>query len=125
LRILIAGAAFFVFGVETGLFSMLGLTLRSVLVDNIIESLNRKKSFTIITSTPEVACGYITDTLHRGATVWEAEGAYTHDRHWVVLTALSQSQAVALRRYLKTSDPKAFLLVANSSEIFGKGFLRA
>jgi uncharacterized membrane-anchored protein YitT (DUF2179 family) len=123
--ILIAGAAFFVFGVETGLFSMLGLTLRSVLVDNIIESLNRKKSFTIITSTPEVACGYITDTLHRGATVWEAEGAYTHDRHWVVLTALSQSQAVALRRYLKTSDPKAFLLVANSSEIFGKGFLRA
>ncbi len=122
--ILIAGATFFVFGAETGLFSMLGLTLKSVLVDTVIESLNRKKSFTVITSTPEVACDFITETLKRGATMWEAEGVYTHASHWVVLAALSQSQAVALRRYLKINDPAAFLVVTNSSEIFGKGFLR-
>ena len=30
---------------ETGLCSMLGLTLRSVLVDTVIESLNRRKNF--------------------------------------------------------------------------------
>ena len=68
---------------------------------------------------------FITQTLGRGATVWEGQGAYTHQKHWIVLTVLSRGQAVVLRRYLKEKDPGAFLLVSNSSEIFGKGFLRA
>ena len=57
--------------------------------------------------------------------MWQAQGAYTGDEHHVVLTVLSRGQAVILRRQLKVMDPKAFLIVANSSEIFGKGFLRA
>ena len=123
--IVIAAAALFVFDIETGLFSLLGLVLKSVLVDSVIESINRRKSLTIITSQPEVAVEFITKTLGRGATVWEGQGAYTHQKHWIVLTVLSRGQAVVLRRYLKEKDPGAFLLVSNSSEIFGKGFLRA
>lgn len=123
--VVIAASTFLIFDVETGLFSMLGLVLKSVLVDSVIESLNRRKNFFIITSDPRMACDYITLRLHRGATVWEGEGAYTHEKHWVVLTALSRGQAVALRRYLKENDPQAFFIIANSSEIFGKGFLRA
>ena len=123
--ILIAASTFWVFDVETGLFSILGLVLKSVLVDSTIESLNRKKSFTIITSRPQLACDYITHELHRGATVWEAQGAYTSQTHWVVLAVLSRGQALVLRRYLKANDPSAFMLITNSSEIFGKGFLRA
>ena len=38
---------------------------------------------------------------------------------------LSRGQAVALRRHLKQHDPHAFMLIENSSEIFGKVFLRA
>ena len=123
--LLIAGATLPVFGVTTGLFSILGLVLKSTLVDTVIESLNRKKSFTVITTKPQEVCDVITKTLKRGATVWEGEGAYTHETHWVVLTALSQSQAVYLRRRVKDIDPHAFFLITNSSEIFGKGFLRA
>ena len=123
--IVIAAAALFIFDIETGLFSLLGLVLKSVLVDSVIESINRRKSLTIITSQPEVSMVFITQTLGRGATVWEGQGAYTHQKHWIVLTVLSRGQAVVLRRYLKEKDPGAFLLVSNSSEIFGKGFLRA
>lgn len=121
----IAAAALFVFDVKAGLCSLLGLALKSVLVDSAIESLNRRKAFFVITSDPEHVCDYVTHTLVRGATVWTAQGAYTHDVHHVVLTVLSRRQAVTLRRYLKQVDPHAFMIVANSSEIFGKGFLRA
>ena len=121
----IAAAALFVFDVKAGLCSLLGLALKSVLVDGAIESLNRRKAFFVITSDPDHVCDYVTHTLVRGATVWTAQGAYTHDVHHVVLTVLSRSQAVALRRHLKQVDPHAFMIVANSSEIFGKGFLRA
>ena len=121
--VLIAASTLIVYNVETGLFSILGLLLKSLLVDNVIESLNRKKSFTVITTQPEIAMDFITHTLRRGATFWEAEGAYTHEKKTVVLAALSGAQAVALRRYLKQNDPQAFMLIENSSEIFGKGFL--
>ena len=105
--------------------ALLGLVLKSVLVDSAIESLNRRKAFMIVTSHPEIASDFITQTLIRGATVWDAQGAYTQKEHHIVLTVLSRGQAVLLRRYLKEHDPQAFMIVTNSSEIFGKGFLQA
>ena len=123
--VLIAAGTFLVFDAATGLFSVLGLVLKSTLIDTVIESLNRKKSFTVITTKPQEVCDFITHTIKRGATVWQGKGAYTDADHWVILTALSRGQAVALRNYVKTVDPHAFFVISNSSEIFGKGFLRA
>lgn len=122
--VLIAAAALLIFDVTTGLFSLLGLVLKSVLVDTVIESLNRRKSFTVVTQDPEPVCRFINETLGRGATLWKAQGAYTHHDQYVILTALSQHQAVLLRNYLRQQEPHAFMLITNSSEIFGKGFLR-
>ena len=121
----IAASALLVFGVTAGLCSLLGLALKSVLVDSAIESFNRRKAFFVITSYPDQVCDFVTHTLGRGATLWQAQGAYTHLEHYVVLTVLSRGQAVVLRRRLRAIDPHAFLIVANSSEIFGKGFLQA
>ena len=123
--VLITAATLIVINIETGLYSLLGLVLKSVMVDMVIESFNRRKSFMLVTSCPDEVCTYITHQLHRSATYWKGEGAYSHQDKWVVLTALSRAQAVALRRYLKGIDPHAFMLITNSSEIFGKGFLRA
>ena len=123
--VVIAAAALVIFDIESGLCSLLGLLLKSVLVDNVIESLNRRKAFFVVTYCPQDVCTYVTNTLKRGATVWQAQGAYTHETHHVVLTVLSRGQAVLLRRHLKEIDPHSFMIVANSSEIFGKGFLRA
>ena len=50
--VLIAASTLVLIDVETGLFSLLGLVLKSVLVDSVIESLNRKKSFILVTSCP-------------------------------------------------------------------------
>ena len=122
--VLIAASTLYFVGTEAGLYSVLGLVLKSVVVDSVIESLNRRKSFLAVTSCPQEVCGFITQSLNRSATYWQAEGASSHEPKWVVLTALSRSQAVALRLYLKTADPHAFILVTNSSEIFGKGFMR-
>lgn len=123
--VLIAASAFLVFGAKAGLCSILGLLLKSVLVDSAIESLNRRKAFTVITERPEPVCDYIMKEMDRSATIWEAKGAYSGEVHWVVLTALSRHQAVQLRNYLKLNDPKAFMMIENTSEIFGKGFFRA
>ena len=124
-NVLIAASALLVFDVETGLFSLLGLTLNSVIIDWVMGSLNRKKAFMVVTRDPENACKFIIGDMNRSATIWEAKGAYTHHDEYVVLTVLSIHQAVLLRSHLRKTDPHAFILVTSSSEIFGKGFLQA
>lgn len=111
-----------VFGIETGLYSILGLTLKAAVVDNVIESINLRKYCTIITEQHERVEDFITKQLNRSATVWQGYGAYSHDERHVVLTAVSRIQAQALRTFVRSIDPKAFIVITNSSEIIGKGF---
>ena len=70
-------------------------------------------------------CQFITDTLGRGATVVAAEGAFTHEKRSILYTALSPTEALRLRRFLREQDPSAFVMVSTSSEILGRGFQNA
>lgn len=115
-------AGFLVFNVKTGLYSLLGLIMRSALIDNFIESFNRSKYFHVVTSNATCICDFIQNDLQRGTTIVNATGAFTGDDKYIILTVLSPSQAVKLRNFIKEHDPKAFLLVSNTSEIIGKGF---
>ena len=115
-------AGFLVFNVKTGLYSLFGLIMRSALIDNFIESSNRSKYFHVVTSNATCICDFIQNDLQRGATIVNATGAFTGDDKYIILTVLSPSQAVKLRNFIKEHDPKAFLLVSNTSEIIGKGF---
>lgn len=114
--------AFFVFDVKTGLYSLLGLIMRSALIDNFIESLNRSKYFHVVCSDPKPICNFIEKSLVRGATIVNAKGSFTGDNKYIILTVLSPSQAVKLRNFIKENSPGAFLLISNTSEIIGKGF---
>ncbi len=118
-------SSFFVFGIEIGLFSTLGLFLKSVLVDTVIENINRRKSLCIVTNQPEQVCDFIIQKLHRGATVWGATGSYTRHSVSVILTALNRYQAHEVQKYTKQIDANSFIIVTNTSEIYGKGFKHA
>ena len=120
---LITLAALFCFGVEAGLFSILGLLLKSVLVDFVTDSFRTKKCFQIITSTPQPIVEFITVTLHRGATLEDVYGAYHHEKKTMIITVLTRAQALALRRFIHVNDPHAFMVITASTEIVGKGFL--
>ena len=113
---------FVAFGPETGLFSMVGLLIRSFAVDLFLENMNTYKYFTIITDKPQEIYSYITDVLHRGATVYQAEGLYKHTEKTVIMTAQGKKQALHLQDVIRQKDPHAFVLVTNTSEIIGKGF---
>ncbi|MBR3935462.1 MAG: YitT family protein, partial [Oscillospiraceae bacterium] len=118
---LITLSAFLVFDFQTGLFSLTGLFAKTLIMDGAIENINLCKYFTIITTNPKPICDYIHKTLHRSATIYKAEGAYSHTERSIVLVVLKRSQAVLLRRYIKDVEPTAFMMITNSSEIIGKG----
>ena len=120
--LLIVVAACFVFDIQTGLFSLCGLLAKSFVIDDVIENINLCKCFTSISENPEQITKYINEHLGRSATIYKAEGAYTHAEKTVIITVLKRSQAVQLRNFIRVTEPTAFITITNSSEIIGKGF---
>lgn len=115
-------SACFAFGMETGLFSILGLLMKSLMVDLVLENINIHKYFHIITTKPREIESFITDVLGRSATEMDAQGAYTHENRKVLLTVVNRRQAVVLRKFVRQTDPSAFVLIMNTGDIIGKGF---
>jgi uncharacterized membrane-anchored protein YitT (DUF2179 family) len=113
--------AVFPFSVSPRTISILGLLLKSTLVDNVIENLNLNKYFTIISENPSLSAIQLKE-LNRSATVFDAKGAFTDRNKKIILTVMNRSQAVQLRKYIKQVDSGAFLLITNTSEIIGRGF---
>ncbi|MBQ2455577.1 MAG: YitT family protein [Firmicutes bacterium] len=113
--------SFFVFGPSTGLYSVLGLVGKSLGIDTLIESMNLSKCFTIICDEPDEICSFIIKDLRRSATVYKAEGAFTHQPKTVILADMKPSQAVQLRNFIKQTQKGVFMQITNSSEIIGRG----
>ncbi|MBQ7460455.1 MAG: YitT family protein [Oscillospiraceae bacterium] len=115
-------ATFWLFDVATGLYCVLGLIMKTFLVDLVIDGINSRKYITIISKEPETIERFIIERLNRSATISDAEGAYSHQHEKVITTVLTRRQAVMLRNYIKTVDDSAFITMVNSSQIIGKGF---
>ena len=120
--ILITLSGCFVFDISNGLYSFLGLALRSFMIDGFIESLNLSKYFNVVCTSPQPICDFIKENLHRSATIVYAKGAFSGDDKYIIFTVLNRMEAVRLRNFIKENSPDAFLLISNTSEIIGKGF---
>jgi uncharacterized membrane-anchored protein YitT (DUF2179 family) len=119
---LIALGAGFLFGIEAGLFSVLGVCLRSFLLDSVLESLHIYKIVVIISDKSNDIQHYICHDLKRSATVHMARGAYTSNEKEVITTVVGRRQALKLQQFIKITDPAAFITVTNSTEIIGLNF---
>jgi uncharacterized membrane-anchored protein YitT (DUF2179 family) len=119
---LIAMGAGLLFGIEACLYSVLGVCLRTFLLDSVLESLRIYKIVVIISDKCMEIQHYICHEIKRGATIHTARGAYKVQEKDVITTVLNRRQALRLQQYIKSIDPAAFITVSNSTEIIGNGF---
>ncbi len=119
---IIAASTFAVYGAQSGLFAILGLFAKVFVVDDIIDSINMCKSFTIITTQPEPINKFITNELKHSATLFEARGAYTGEGRCIIMTVCRRAEAIRLRKFVNEIDAHAFIIITKTSEIMGKGF---
>ena len=110
------------FGVETFLFSFAGLLIKSLLIDNVIASMNQVKWLQVICSHPEEICRFITEDLKRSATLSSGTGAFTGEERSILFTAMTPREARRLRQFIADADPSAFVMISTTHEIMGRGF---
>lgn len=120
---LIAASSFIVYtSAEVGLYSLLGLFAKVFVIDDVLDSINLCKAFTIITTKSAEIDNFIINELHHSATTYRAEGAFTGEEKQVIITVCRRTEALRLRRVVKEIDPHAFIIITKTSEIMGKGF---
>ena len=112
--------SFFVYNPTVGLFSFAGFLAKSFFIDSVIESLNLCKYFTIVSDNADTICDYIHKELNHSATIMSAEGSYSHEPKKVIMTVVNRDQALKLRKFVRSVEPHAFMMITNSSEIIGK-----
>lgn len=110
------------FGPRTGLYCVLGLFAKTLVVDGAIESLHLRKVCTVISQHPREVEEFIVRDLKRSATISYGYGAYSGKRVTVLMSVLSSREAMRLRLFVRKIDSGAFITIVNSSEIIGKGF---
>ena len=110
------------FGVETFLFSFAGLLIKSLLIDNVIASMNQVKWLQVICSHPEEICRFITEDLKRSATLSSGTGAFTGEERSILFTAMTPREARRLQQFIADADPSAFVMISTTHEIMGRGF---
>lgn len=118
--ILISGC---IFGMDGALYTIIFQFCQTQMLNTFYKKYYKKTVF-IITDKPDPVAEQIMSVTHHSATVFKAEGAYTHKDHYVVYTILSADEMHQIRRCIRNVDAKAFINVINSENVFGNFFIK-
>ncbi|MFJ5672308.1 YitT family protein [Bacillus safensis] len=122
---LIVLAAMTVFGIEEGLYAVIGVFISSKTIDVVQAGFSHSKMAMIITGYEDEVRQAVFDQIDRGVTKISAVGGYTdHDRP-ILMCVVGQSQFTKLKQVVKAIDASAFVIVMDAKEVLGEGFKRA
>lgn len=103
---------------RTVIISLMGTYFNGVILDKFIFGMDGKKKMCIISSHFEEIRDFILNTLHSGATVYEAIGAYGDMPHRPELQVIvDKSEYAAIMKFMEKTDPTAFITVYTVKKI--------
>lgn len=110
------------FGMELGLYALLGVLLNSTVIDKLIAGFNTKIKLVIISEKEAEISRYIIQELNRGVTLLYGAGGFSNTEKRVINTVVSRREYIKIKNFVKDLDPKAFIWVNIVNEVFGEGF---
>ncbi|MBT9778525.1 DUF2179 domain-containing protein [Clostridium sp. MCC353] len=106
-----------VYDKKTVVLSVLGTYLNGIVLDHFIFGFNIKKRVCIISEHEEEIRNFILHSLHSGATIYEAIGAYDGKPRKEIITIVDKHEYATLMTYVLKTDKNAFITVYTVNEI--------
>lgn len=120
--IILSTSVFVFHNVDAALFGMISLYAQTKVIDMIIYGNDAGSKASIITRYPEEIARRIIEELDRTATVIPCRGAYSGQDTTIVLCTVRKSEFSRLKRIIGETDENAFVMVTETTEVFGLGF---
>ena len=112
-----------VFGnVDAVLYGLTAVAVNAFVLDKIMYGAGACKLVIIITDTGQEVAKRIADQCARGSTLVHAAGSYTGAERHILLCACGKAEAYKVRTAAHEIDADAFVMVTETSEVFGEGF---
>ena len=111
-------SAALVYDKKTVVLSVLGTYLSGIVLDYFIFGTNTKRKVCIISQHKQAEIlDFLLDTVHSGATLYEAQGAYGGFSGKEIVTIVDKNEYRLLMNFLAKCDPAAFVTVYTVSEV--------
>ncbi len=111
-------SAALVYDKKTVVLSVLGTYLSGIVLDYFIFGTNTKRKVCIISQHKQAEIlDFLLDTVHSGATLYEAQGAYGGFTGKEIVTIVDKNEYRLLMNFLAKCDPAAFVTVYTVSEV--------
>lgn len=110
------------FGIEKGLYALLGILMNSFIIDGMIAKMSSKMNLMIMTSKVDEVNDYIIKKIDRGTTLFKAEGGFTEIDKYVINTVCNRKQYYEIKKFVTGVDDKAFITVTQLNDVVGNGF---
>ena len=122
--IMIITASVIVFwDIESALYGIISLVCTTQTIDAILYGMNKGTMVTVISSQNERIAGEIMKQLDRGATFLKSQGAYSKIEGNALMCVGDRKQFYIVKRIIDHYDPRAFVIVSETKEVYGEGFL--
>lgn len=109
---------------DSAMYSAICMFITTQVVDIILYGAVNSKVCYVITDESVAVKEAITAKLRRGVTYIHGEGAWSGQQKNIILCVIKRNQIVELKKLVREIDEKAFMIVSDSREVFGKGFTR-
>lgn len=120
--IIIALNVIFFKKLEIGLYSAISIFIVGKMIDIVFEGINFTKKVYIISEKYEEIAQEIDKQLKRGCTGIYAKGMYTNTDKIMLLCVGSRNEVAQMKQIATKIDKKAFIVISNARETWGKGF---
>lgn len=108
--------------IEIGLYSAIAIYIMGKMIDIVFEGINFTKMIFIVSNEYKEIAKEIGKKYGRGSTAVYAKGMYTRERRMMLLCVVSRNEVARIKDISLKIDPKAFIIIANARETWGKGF---
>lgn len=108
--------------IEIGLYSAIAIYLMGKMIDIVFEGIYFTKTMFIVSNEYKKIAKEIEEKIDRGSTALYGKGMYTREKKMVLWCVASRGEVVRIKQIAQEIDPRAFIVISNAREAWGKGF---
>lgn len=107
---------------EIGLYSAISIYLMGKMIDIVFEGIGFSKMVFIISKDYNKISNEIGSKVTRGVTGIYSKGMYTDKEKMMLMCIASRNEIIRIRQIANQIDSRAFIVITNVREVYGKGF---
>lgn len=111
------------FGIEKGLYALLGVFLLCVTINIIMEKLRLYQQVILSSSKTEEARDYISNVLGGKVSIYYAKDGCSDCENAIIMAVLKSRDFLELKNYMSSIDPDSFITAHNINEVCGNAYV--